>query len=427
MRLLEAVSPKFLKTPVQGLGLAEQKLLWLVRLRFVALFSQLPLTVIGRYYGFLDQAAHILFTVFLIGLLGYNSNLYRRIVHQELAKISDFYLTLQVTFDLVAFTALLSISGSANNPFYAFFYVMAILGGIFSAGRSSHVFFSVLLICVTAIQIQPVLISPAAFASILSPQTLPYLLSQVLIPSVAFLIARSFGELFNDGQRRLIALTVRTERLDRLRALGSLSAGFSHEFATPLQNAKIRLTRFLSSRGEDKRDLEECKLSIQDCEAVLRRMNFSQLNFSEHDFETVGLRDIAEEAIGTWKETSPSSRISFSAQTGEVRVHRINFVQAMFNLLDNAAEVTSPTEEITVRIARHDNHMKLTISDTGPGLNAEVLARVGEPFNTTKERGTGLGLYSTQLFMNSIGGDLSVLNLSSRGACVELTFPRLEL
>jgi two-component system sensor histidine kinase RegB len=426
MRLLKEVTPKFLKTKVQNLNPIEQKLLWLVRLRFVALFSQLPLTIIGRYYGFLNQASHILFTIFLIALLGYNANLYRKITYKEPLDVSDLYLTLQVTFDLIAFTALLSISGSSNNPFYAFFYVMAILGGIFSSGKSSYIFFSVLLFCVTLIQIQPTFFSAAAFETIFSPQTFPYLLSQLFIPSVAFLIARSFGELFNNGQQRLLALTVHTERLDRLRALGSLSAGFSHEFATPLQNAKLRLNRYLST-SSDKNDLEECKLSIQDCEDVLRRMNFSQFKFLEEDFEVIALNEIIEEAIKTWRETSPSFKIKLISQSGDVRINKINFVQSFFNLLDNAAEVTKQNDEITVSINKDETVMKLTVCDNGPGFSSDVLERLGEPFNTTKEKGTGLGLYSTQLFMNSIGGTLNIRNGTTRGSCVELTFPRADL
>jgi two-component system sensor histidine kinase RegB len=427
MRLLNIVTPRFLKATVQNLNPAEQKLLWLVRLRFVALFSQLPLTIIGRYYGFLTQASHIVFTIFLIALLAYNANLYRRITYKEIINVSDFYLTLQVTFDLIAFTALLSISGSSNNPFYAFFYVMAILGGIFSGGKSSYIFFFVLLFCVTLIQIQPIFFSPAAFDTVFLPQTFPYLLSQLFIPSVAFFIARSFGELFNEGQKRLIAFTVHSERLDRLRALGSLSAGFSHEFATPLQNAKLRLNRFLSSSTLDKNELHECRVSIQDCEDVLRRMNFSQLNFLEQDFETVTLQDIAEDTISTWKETSPMYKIKLISQPGEVRINKINFVQSFFNLLDNAAEVTKQSDEITIKIVKDDNVMRLIISDKGPGFSNEVLERIGEPFNTTKEKGTGLGLYSTQLFMNSIGGALHIRNEIDQGSSVELTFPKADL
>ena len=426
MYFLEKLTPTFLKTKGVHLYPTEQRLLWLVRLRFVALFSQLPLTIIGRYYGYLNQSSHIIFTMFLIALLSYNAHLYRNLILEKKKNTSELYLTLQITFDLIAFASLLSISGSSNNPFYAFFYVMAILGGIFSSGKSSYIFAAALLFSVTMIQIQPAVFSDSAYDNIFSAQTFPYLLSQLFIPTVAFLIARSFGELFNEGQQRLLAMTVHSERLDRLRALGSLSAGFSHEFASPLQNAKLRLNRFTASSTPNKLDLEECKASIQDCENVLRRMNFAQLSFADQDFEVADIKILTEEAIQSWQDSSPNFRISLHSLSANIRVNKINFVQTFFNILDNAAEVSSPSDEIIIRITKSDSTIKISIQDKGTGFSKDVLDRLGEPFNTTKEKGTGLGLYSTQLFMNSVGGNLYIKNGLSSGATVELCFPYTE-
>jgi signal transduction histidine kinase len=120
-------------------------------------------------------------------------------------------------------------------------------------------------------------------------------------------------------------------------------------------------------------------------------------------------------------------KIKLISQPGEVRINKINFVQSFFNLLDNAAEVTKQSDEITIKIVKDDNVMRLIISDKGPGFSNEVLERIGEPFNTTKEKGTGLGLYSTQLFMNSIGGALHIRNEIDQGSSVELTFPKADL
>ena len=426
MNIIRRIGPQFLLKEENHLSLSEQRLLWLVRLRCVAIFFQLPLTIIGRYYGYLDQSSHIIFTLSLIVLLSYNANLYRLLIIGKKNNISELYLTIQISSDLIAFTALLAISGSSNNPFYAFFYVMAILGGIFSSGKTAYIFGLVLVCCVTLIQIQPLFFAQFAFDMIFNPQTFPYLLSQLFIPIVAFLIARSFGELFEKGQKRLLALTVHSERLDRLRALGSLSAGFSHEFASPLQNAKLRLNRYLASTLPDKNDLEECRLSILDCENVLRKMNFSQLRFTEQDFEVIEVDLFIEETIKSWKDSFPLIRVHLESQSGKIRANRINFVQTLFNLLDNAAEVSNSTDEIFIKIKKMNSSLHLSIIDNGPGFSNDILEHMGEPFNTSKEKGTGLGLYSTQLFMNSVGGNLLVSNGQSSGAIVELTFPLVD-
>lgn len=426
MQVIRALTPQFFKQKSPHLGLSEQRLLWLVRLRLVALFSQLPLTLIGRYYGYLNQSSHIVFTLVLIVLLAYNAHLYRSLLVEKRPKISELSLALHISFDLIAFTAMLALSGSTNNPFYAFFYVMAILGGIFASGKSSYLFAGVLTLCVGFIQLRPAFQSASAFDIIFSTHTFPYLLSQLAIPMVAFLIARSFGEHFDRNQQRLLALTVHSERLDRLRALGSLSAGFSHEFASPLQNAKLRLQRFLSSTRPDQDDLMECKDSIEDCERVLKRMNDSQFKFAEQDFEIVDCAQLTRESIQSWQETATEPPVSLELDPGLIRVNRVNFVQAIFNLMDNAAEATPAGKVIRLKLAKHDSTMRLSVCDQGPGFTRETLERLGEPFNTTKDKGTGLGIYSTLLFMNSVGGSLRVQNASNAGAIVELTFPMVE-
>jgi two-component system sensor histidine kinase RegB len=426
MKWVTQLTPAFLRSRPLHLKVGEERLLWLVRLRLVALFSQLPLTIIGRYYGYLDQASHIIFTLALILLLSYNAHLYRSLLVEKKQDITPLHLTLQITFDQIAFTFLLSISGGANNPFYAFFYVMAILGGIFSSGRSAGIFALTLVSCVLSIQLQPLFFSSHALAVIFSKETFPYLLSQVFIPFIAFLIARSFGELYEHVQKRLLALTIQNERLDRLRALGSLSAGFSHEFASPLQNAKLRLNRALASSPPVEAELLECKLSIEDCQEVLKRMNFSQLNFTNQDLEVFDAATIVKECGLAWQESCPHNQLIIKTQKSLIHANRINFVQALINLLDNAAEASTSGQEIRLSFLVQEGQLKIQIIDAGKGIALETLERIGEPFNTNKENGTGLGLYATQLFMNSVGGSLNIENRTPCGTMVELTFPTLE-
>ena len=416
---------QYLNTSAFQIGIQEQRLLWLVKLRFIALFSQLPLTLIGRYYGYLDQSSHLIFAMALILLIAYNSHLYRALTLNE-KKSSELFITLQMTGDLLAFTALLSISGSSNNPFYAFFYVMAVLGGIFSSSKTSYIFGAVLVFCILTIQVQPFMTNTSAIHVAFTSSTFPYLLVQLLIPFVTFLIARSFGALLEKTQERLLVLAIQSERLDRLRALGSLSAGFSHEFASPLQNVKMRLNRIFSHKNFSEDDFTECQSSIEDCEKVLRNMNFSQLQVNNENFEKVHIGEITQDCIESWKKDNPSVSVHFESTYGFVRINKLNFAQALLNLLDNAFEASPSNPIINLRIECHSQWIILKVSDQGIGFSQEVIQRFGEPFNTNKTNGTGLGLYSVNLFMTSVGGNLKIVDNLSKGATVEMIFPRLE-
>lgn len=426
MNTIRAITPKFFENSPLHLDNRGRRLFWLVKLRFLALFLQLPLTLIGRYYGYLNQGTHLFFTLAIIALILLNGHLFRKLITDKNIQISELTLTTQITLDLIVFTVLLALSGDSNNPFYSFFYIMAVLGGIFSSGRSSIIFGMALVLSLLFIQITPILSSLSMFSVMFQQATFPYLLTQLVIPLMTFLIARSFGSLLNSSQDRLIALTVQSERNDRLRALGSLSAGFSHEFASPLQNAKMRLKRVASSIPDENSDIIECQLSIQDCEQVLKKMNRAQLNFTDQDAETVDLELLTKDVITTWSESTENVTINFETKSVEVKLNKINFVQVLFNLLDNAYEASPETAQINISIREFDHHIELSISDNGPGFSPEVLNHLGEPFNTNKDSGTGLGIYTAILFMNSLSGELRVKNNQANGATVALIFKKVS-
>lgn len=412
-------SPAFLD--VKG-----QRLLWLIRLRFIALFMQIPLTLVGRYYGYLDQKNHILFTMTLVVLIIYNSTLFQKVTSDKNYKIESSFLALQVSMDLIIFSFLLHLTGGINNPFYAFFYLMAVFGGIFTTGAGGIVFFVLLNACILFIQTSAALKTNFALNIILNQQTFPYLVTQLLIPSTIFLVAKSFGEFLNKSQQDLMNVSIRAERLDRLRAVGALSAGFSHEFASPLHAAKIRLGRLARILPPDNKDLSECILALDDCDKVLKQMNSSQLQMNNNDSDFINLSSLLTELLDNWKLDYPEIQIEFISRESKIKVPIINFTQSLFNLLDNSAEAMNFKGLIKLQVNVNETEVILVILDQGHGFDPEILSRLGEPFNTNKTSGTGLGLYSTNLFMESVAGKMFISPSEAMGSKIELQFPRIR-
>jgi two-component system, NtrC family, C4-dicarboxylate transport sensor histidine kinase DctB len=95
------------------------------------------------------------------------------------------------------------------------------------------------------------------------------------------------------------------------------------------------------------------------------------------------------------------------------------------NLLNNAlqAQENQPAPRIIISVETQTNQLLLTIRDFGPGFTEEQLARVFEPFYTTKGRGLGLGLTISQRIMASFGGDINASNHPEQGAVFTLTLP----
>ena len=113
--------------------------------------------------------------------------------------------------------------------------------------------------------------------------------------------------------------------------------------------------------------------------------------------------------------------------------HAVNFVcdetqlgQAILNLLKNAAEALDGREqkEILLTLTEGKNSITLTVEDNGAGFPAENMARLTEPYVTTRVKGTGLGLAIVKRTIEEHKGSIALSNRAHGGACVTLTFPK---
>jgi signal transduction histidine kinase len=97
--------------------------------------------------------------------------------------------------------------------------------------------------------------------------------------------------------------------------------------------------------------------------------------------------------------------------------------QVFINTFLNAAQAMNGIGRIRVDATTEDDHVVISIADTGPGIDPAVLPHIFEPFFTTKTHGTGLGLAITQRIVREHGGTITVENLPEGGACFRLTLP----
>jgi len=99
--------------------------------------------------------------------------------------------------------------------------------------------------------------------------------------------------------------------------------------------------------------------------------------------------------------------------------------QVIHNLLQNAQDALSgqPGGKILIRTEGLGNEVRLTISDNGPGFPEHLMARLFEPYATTKPKGTGLGLAIVKKIIEEHRGSIKVENQASGGACVCVTLP----
>ncbi len=401
------------------------KLVWLVRLRWIAIGFFTLLAGPALVLGALERSTLIIY----IGVLSllFIFNLMTHIVFVAPRKpITPLFICFQLALDLVVLTSLLLVSGGFSNPFVALFLLNASLGGVLIRGKYSWPFIFLCHSLLVSLQIIHIEDNLATFSQ---TQSSWMLISHTLIFS-AWIVMRSLGSYLENHFEHNSKIRLQNEKQDRLRALGALTAGFSHEFSSPLNSAKLRLDRLerhLSHVDIPQSILEnliEAKQSISACESVIHQMNSSQMDTRDFISKSVNMKEFLSDVLESWKIDFPDTPIQTTIEKNlVVDIPPLNFAQVILNLLDNAAHA-APQKEILIKFSAAPESFSFTVVDQGPGFSDLVLRRQGEPFVTTKAQGTGLGLYVSEIFVQSLNGQMTLKNRTEGGASVTLSWPR---
>jgi two-component system sensor histidine kinase RegB len=108
-----------------------------------------------------------------------------------------------------------------------------------------------------------------------------------------------------------------------------------------------------------------------------------------------------------------------------VRLPPRAITQALRSLVTNAQDASPPEAPVVVAVRAGREELTVAIADRGGGMTSEVLARIGEPFYTTKSpgRGMGLGLFLARAVIEGVGGNLAIDSQIGEGTRVTVTVP----
>ena len=227
----------------------------------------------------------------------------------------------------------------------------------------------------------------------------------------------------------------RARRNETLAELGALSARIAHELRnglSPISGSVECLQRELKLEGENAVLMD---LIVAECNR-LNRFVTDLLGYSrerELAFEELDLEDhLAELCEGVARDPRCGSGVTVRferlGQPLRVQADREQIRQVWLNLAVNALEAMKEGGELRVRCrAGEDDQVVVEFVDNGPGIAGDVLARVGQPFFTTKERGTGLGVAIAQRIVERHGGAITYEGAPSRGTVARVTLPAAQV
>lgn len=217
----------------------------------------------------------------------------------------------------------------------------------------------------------------------------------------------------------------------RLITIGELSACFAHEVTNPLMLIRGHLRFVEESLPADhplRINFEVIDRSSRRIEEIAKRM----LDFSKKRTRRMELCDIAEIISDALRFIQPYNRSQFvdvdvqlEPELPMIRMDRWQMVQAVVNILQNAADAMADMERRSISMTARveSNRLEIAISNTGPGISRANIDKIFNPFFTTKgERGTGLGLYITKQVIDEQGGTIDVQS-SDRGTTFLISLP----
>jgi nitrogen fixation/metabolism regulation signal transduction histidine kinase len=252
---------------------------------------------------------------------------------------------------------------------------------------------------------------------------------EVRVPESGAAEMRTLAAAFNDMAVRLAGAREALARAEREAAWRDVARRLAHELKnplTPMQLSLFRLQKRVDVVPEKERAAVRDSLAalLQEVEHLSRLAEgFAQYaRLPEPRFEPLELGELAR-AVAALHEPD---HLKIRVVTGEpVRVQgdRLLLSRALHNLLLNACEASPAGAEIEVRTGREGGEGWVEVDDRGSGLSPELASRVFDPYVSTKDRGSGLGLPFVRDIAVRHGGRATLENRDGGGARARLVLP----
>jgi len=353
----------------------------------------------------------------------------------------DWEATAQLAFDIVQLAALLYLTGGIANPFALLLIAPVTLAGAslpvrYAGGLAGLAIVATILLALTALPLPWV-----AGQTLELPLVYRFGLAIALILGIAF-AAGYAHQAASEASRMELALNV-TEvvlaREQRMSALGALAAAAAHELGTPLATIAVVAKEMAreAPEGPMREDAELLIAQAQRCRDILRRLG-EQPAATDEVHERMSLLQFVREVVEPYaaaEQVRVEAVVSGTAGVEAPDVWRWpEVLHAMTSLVENAFDFAR--KEILVT-ARFDATMvAVEVRDDGPGFSPQVLAKLGEPYVTSRPGaegsrtghiGMGLGFFIAKTLLERTGAVVEFRNGRRGGAIVAARWPRSRI
>lgn len=401
---------------------------WLARLRWLAVIGQLTATLFAEFALGMDLPIAAIIVVISITAL---TNLTTLLTRLSIKHATQFVPGI-VLLDVALLTAVLYLTGGANNPFCVLYIVHVAIATVLLTPVWTWIVVAVSAVCFSGLFFlnEPLTAdgSPLSATTHDAGQWVAQVLTAALI---AYFIGR-LQRVIRSREDELLAARERVTRSERLASVTALAAGAAHELGSPLGTIAVvakELELNAVKQGASPDIAEDAQLireEVDRCRAILNRMRLEVGDDLRFKAGVITAREFIDGACADLTDDR-KPRVVSEVVPGVERVYLPSraILRAVGVLLRNGFEASQRDQTITLRIEKSPGETRAVVIDHGSGMAPEVLKRAGEPFFTTKEmgRGMGMGLFIVKLIAEQNGGRLELESEPGKGTTAKLIWP----
>ncbi len=233
-------------------------------------------------------------------------------------------------------------------------------------------------------------------------------------------------------QAERLAAERRAAQNERLSTLGLLAGTMAHEIKNPLSSIKTIAAVIAEDLGDENAHAADLRLIVGETNR-LAATTADLLAFARPGGEApsgTNAPTLLNSTLAVLRYHASRNGIKLDAHVDAdlpaVRIAGAALQEIFFNLLNNSLEAAGPGGCVSVRCQRHNGHLVTEIHDNGPGIAPDVQDQLFQPFVTTKESGTGLGLYIVGCRVREAGGEIVCQSRPAEGTTFTIRLPIVD-
>jgi two-component system, sensor histidine kinase RegB len=405
---------------------------WLVQLHWWAILGQCIVVAAAEAWGSVGLPLVTLGGLVILEIAG---NVALGIWARQV-KVTDASVAAVMFIDIGALTVVLDLTGGAANPFSTLYLVIVALAAVLLPLRWCWALMGASLLGFATLFVDDALEGPTHHihsdldhASMMDAHLrgmwIAFALAAVF---VVFFVQRVSTALASREKELQWARTLAARR-EKLASLATLAAGAAHELSTPLSTIAVvakEMQKLLGSKvpQEVSEDLQLVRDQVGRCREILDRMAAGAGENAGEPLARFTVRSWIDSAL----EGFPArDRVTVDAPGADALIMgpQRALADTLRGLLKNAVQASPAGAQVALRATAAGDRVRATVVDQGKGMTPDVLARVGEPFFTTKVpgEGMGLGLFLTRALAEQLGGAFQIVSRAGAGTEAWLELP----